>query len=200
MKFREHALAHRWCHGTGVEIGAAAHNPFGLPTRNVALREPFYEQAQIDLCGEVAPIDIEASAECIPLNDASQDFVISSHVAEHLPDLLRAFIEWNRLLKPGGICFIIHPLRNALPGDELRPLTSVEHYLDDFDKAHDRETHPLDGVVGGAGGHYHVAEPEILVRLVDVANRRSLLDWELVDMEPVDTKVGNGFTLVFRRR
>jgi SAM-dependent methyltransferase len=200
VKFPEHALAHSWCRGTGIEIGAAAHNPFGLQTRNVALREPFYEQAQIDACGEAAPIDIEASAERIPLEDASQDFVLSSHVVEHLPDVLRAFIEWDRLLRPGGICFIIHPLRNALPGDESRPLTSIEHYIQDYENATDRETHPLDGVVGGAGGHYHVAEPEHLVRLVEIACGRGLLNWELVDSEPADSKVGNGFTLVFKKR
>ena len=200
MKFPEHALAHRWCRGVGIEIGAAAHNPFGLRTRNVALREPFYEQAQIDMCGEAAAIDIEASAERIPLEDGSQDFVLSSHVAEHLPDLLRALIEWDRLIRPGGICFLIHPLRNALPGDESRPLTSIEHYLQDYEQAHDRQTHPLDGVTGGAGGHYHVAEPERLIRLVEIAGERGLLDWELVDTEQVDTKVGNGFTLVFKKR
>ncbi len=34
MKFIEHALAHQWCRGEGLEIGAAAHNRFGLLTRN----------------------------------------------------------------------------------------------------------------------------------------------------------------------
>ncbi len=33
--FRESALAHRYCRGTGLEIGGAAHNPFGLNTLNV---------------------------------------------------------------------------------------------------------------------------------------------------------------------
>ena len=94
MKFKQHALAHQWCQGEGIEIGAAAHNPFGLLTRNVALHEPFYEQAQRDMCGEVAPIDIEASAESIPLPDVSQDFVLSSHVLEHLPRAQR-LLAWN---------------------------------------------------------------------------------------------------------
>lgn len=200
MKFIEHALAHHWCRGEGLEIGAAAHNPFGLRTRNVALREAFYDQAQVDLCGEVTPIDIEASAEAIPLDDASQDFIVSSHVVEHLPDVVRALVEWDRLLKPGGICLIIHPLRNAFPGDELRPITTIAHYLEDFDRAHDRQTHPLEGVNGGVGGHYHVATPDSFSELVAVLNARALLAWERVAMEPVDTKVGNGFTLVYRKQ
>lgn len=199
MKFNEHGLAHQWCLGEGLEIGAAAHNPFGLRTRNVALHEPFYEQAQFEMCGEVAPIDIEATAESIPLSDASQDFIVSSHVVEHLPDLVRALIEWHRLLKPGGICFIVHPLRTALKGDERRPLTTVEHYLEDYQHAYDRTTHPLEGVVGGVGGHYHVASAESFNELVDVLNARALLSWECVAMEPRDTKVGNGFTLVYRK-
>lgn len=199
MKFNEHALAHHWCRGEGIEIGAAAHNPFGLRTRNVGLHEPFYEQAQFEMCGEVAAIDIGASAESIPLADASQDFVVSSHVVEHLPDTVRALIEWNRLLKPGGICFIVHPLRTALAGDERRPLTTIAHYLEDHERAHDRDTHPLDGVVGGVGGHYHVASAESFSEFVDVLNARSLLSWERVAMEPIDSKVGNGFTLVYRK-
>lgn len=68
----------------------------------------------------VALIDIKASADAIPLDDASQDFIVSSHVVEHLSNVVRALVEWDRLLKPGGISFIIHPLRNAFPGDELR--------------------------------------------------------------------------------
>jgi SAM-dependent methyltransferase len=199
MKFAEHALAHRWCRGEGLEIGAAAHNPFGLCTRNVALREAFYEQAQAEMCGEVAAIDIEASAEEIPLDNASQDFIVSSHVVEHLPDLIRALVEWDRLLRPGGICFIVHPLRDAFPGDESRPLTTIEHYLEDYEKVRDRQTHPLDGVNGGVGGHYHVASPESLSELLDMLNARGLLAWERVDMEAIDSKVGNGFTLVYRK-
>lgn len=199
MKFKQHALAHQWCQGEGIEIGAAAHNPFGLRTRNVALHELFYEQAQHEMCGEAAPIDIEASAESIPLPDASQDFVISSHVLEHLPDPIRALIEWDRLLRPGGICFIIHPLRNALPGDESRPLTATTHYMEDFENARDRLTHSLDGVIGGAGGHYHVATPDSLGELVEALNARSLLAWTQVAVEAVDSKVGNGFTLVYRK-
>jgi SAM-dependent methyltransferase len=200
LKFRQHALAHHWCRGEGLEIGAAAHNPFGLRTRNVALCEPFYERTQIELCGEAAAIDIEASAERIPLDDVSQNFVISSHVVEHLPNVIGAFLEWNRLLAPGGICFIIHPLRNALPGDESRALTPLRHYLEDYEKGYDRDTHPLDGVTGGRGGHYHVAEPGNLIQLVETLDVRSMLAWDLVDSEAVDTKVGNGFTLVFRKR
>lgn len=199
MKFKQHALAHQWCQGEGIEIGAAAHNPFGLRTRNIALREPFYEQAQRELCGDVAPIDIEASADSIPLPDASQDFVISSHVLEHLPDPIRALIEWDRLLRPGGICFIVHPLRNALPGDESRPLTTTAHYLEDFKVGRDRLTHPLDGVIGGVGGHYHVATPDSLAELIAVLNTRALLAWVQVATEAIDSKVGNGFTLVYRK-
>lgn len=118
---------------------------------------------------------------------------------EHLPDPIRVLIEWDRLLRPGGICFIIHPLRNALPGDESRPLTTTAHYLEDFGNARDRQTHSLDGVVGGAGGHYHVATPESLGELVEVLNARSLLAWTQVAVEVIDSKVGNGFTLVYRK-
>ena len=37
------------------------------------------------MCGEYAVIDVQAEAHALPFEDSSQDYVISSHVFEHLP-------------------------------------------------------------------------------------------------------------------
>jgi SAM-dependent methyltransferase len=200
MIFPEHALAHRLLDGLhGLEIGAAAHNPFGLHTRNVAPLEDFefyatYSERQ----GIPAqPVHIWATADKIPVDDGSEDFVISSHVVEHLPNLAAAFLEWDRVVRVGGYIFMIVPLRDALEDDRQRPITPLAHHIEDFYRQYTLDTHPLEGNVGRMG-HYHVYTAESLLAVVDWMRRKGLCDWELVAREDIDTKVGNGFTLAFR--
>src|SRR4051812_6834966 len=95
-------LAHKYCQGRGVELGAGAHNSFRLPgSINVS---PFSDdpegedykdclmnrQAQVDVCGSYAEIDLTGDAASIPVESGSQDYVISSHVIEHVPDPISA--------------------------------------------------------------------------------------------------------------
>jgi len=199
--FREHALAHQLLDGlTGLEIGAAAHNPFGLQTRNVALPEAneFYaEQSR----GEIivpAAVDIQAPGDNIPVPDRSEDFIISSHLVEHLPNLIGAFVEWDRILRDGGYVFMIVPLKGALPADNPRELTSLSHFVEDYNEKITLDTHPTDGVPGERAGHYHTFTPDSLLEVVNFMRQQGLCTWTLVAREDIDTKVGNGFTLVFK--
>ena len=129
--FPESRLAHKLLDRLeGLEIGPAAHNPFGLNTRNVGLaadRDPFdyefFKQSQLEMCGSFAAIDISADAADIPVPDDSTDFVLHSHVWEHLPNPLIALDEWVRVTRSGGYLFVIVPKRDAAalgqrsPGD-----------------------------------------------------------------------------------
>src|SRR5687767_12952902 len=104
LKHPEHALAHQLLDGlTGLEIGAAAYNPFGLHTRNVASMEDylFYANESRKLGHEPAPVHIFALADDIPVPSLSEDFILSSHVVEHLPNVINAFVEWNRIVRDG---------------------------------------------------------------------------------------------------
>jgi SAM-dependent methyltransferase len=199
--FREHALAHQLLDGlTGLEIGAAAHNPFGLRTRNVAHPEAdeFYVEPSHREIIVPAAVDIWAAADNIPVPDRSEDFIISSHLVEHLPNLIGAFLEWNRILRDGGYVFMIVPLKGALPADEWRELTAFSHFIEDYQQKMTLETHPIDDVPGGRAGHYHTFTPDSLLEVVNFMQQRGLCTWTLVAREDVDTKVGNGFTLVFK--
>ena len=200
-KFREHALAHFLLDGQrGLEIGASAHNPFGLNARNVAPKEDFdhYAQESHRLFGlEPAPVDIWAYAWDIPVPDQSEDFVISSHVVEHLPNPISTFIEWNRVTRNAGHIFMIVPIKGALPEDKLRELTPLQHFIEDYEQKLDLDAHPVHDVPGGRMGHYHTFSPESLLAIVDYMRAQGLCDWKLIAREDVDTKVGNGFTLVF---
>src|SRR5437868_64580 len=101
MRFPESANAHKWLDGLrGIEIGASAHNPFGLNTINVdndADPTSVFKKAEIDLCGEAARVDIVAEGDDLPFSTDKMDFVVSSHVIEHFVDPIKALGEWRRV-------------------------------------------------------------------------------------------------------
>ncbi len=204
-------LAFRYCKGTGIEIGAAAHNPFYLPgSLNLAIYSGdqnskaykdflMYRQEQVNTCGAYASIDIAAEAHAVPLKAASQNYVISSHVIEHIPDLISAFLEWDRIVKPGGILFIIFPKRNAIHADSIRPLTPLEHFIEDFQLKRDADSHPLESG-HSFWGHYHVFSLQTLIDLIGWSRSHVGLNWKVVHTEETDSKVGNGHTLVLKKK
>lgn len=193
--FPESALAHKWLDGLkGLEIGPSAHNPFGLNTRNVGIRDEIYENEQLSLVGEAARLDIVARADDIPLPDESEDFILSSHVIEHCPDLIKTLVEWYRIVKCGGYIFMIVPHRYAAPSDRGRSLTDWPHILVDFQKSTTDLTEPEAGKFGHC--HYHVFSPETMRDFIGRIFGSRLM---LVDFQEFDDKLGNGFTLVYRK-
>ena len=52
--------------------------------------------------------------ERVPLEDGSQDLVLSVEVLEHVADVARATAEIGRLLRPGGIAVVTTPCANPL--------------------------------------------------------------------------------------
>jgi ubiquinone/menaquinone biosynthesis C-methylase UbiE len=196
MKFKPSALAKKYCVGKGIELGAAAHNPFDLPECiNVAPREheEYYKNHQVEMCGEFREIDIHAHAENLPFDDDSHDYIISSHVVEHIPDLIGAFLEWRRILKPGGIVFIIFPKKNALPSDVGRPLSTI----DGFNFAH---LEPLTRAINErmTDNHIWVFSLQSMVDLINHCNHAYGLGWEIIESHETDDKVGNGHAVVCR--
>src|SRR5262245_1243176 len=156
--FPQHWLAHELLDGlSGLEIGAAAHNPFGLKTRNVARRErsEFYAEQQRAMGAEPARVDIWATADRIPVGNRSEDFVLSSHVLEHLPNVVGALFEWYRIGREGGYVFMTVPLEDALPEDARRELTSLDHFIECYRQKLTVETHPTVGVPDAGMGHCH---------------------------------------------
>lgn len=205
-------LAHEYCRGQGIELGAAAHNPFNLPNSiNVSPHsddpdDPEYEdfitykKHQIEICGLYAAVDLAGEASKIPVPDSSQDYIISSHVVEHVPDLIGGFLEWNRALVRDGIIFMILPKRDAAELDKMRGITPRQHYVEDFAFERTPETHPFDGVEPRRRGHYHVFSLQSMLDLINWCNRHVGLNWEILETEETDSKVGNGHTVVARYR
>jgi SAM-dependent methyltransferase len=198
---QESALAHSLLDGLkGLEIGPATHNPFGLNTKNVELpaAHEFYAAEQRRLSGLEPPrVDLWAAADSIPVPDQSEGFILTSHIVEHLPNIVAAFLEWDRIIIDGGYVFMIVPHKWAFAPDATRDLTSFEHFIQDYLQNASLDSHPLDGVPGGRMGHYHTFTPDSVLQVVEWMCRKRLCDWKLVAREDIDTKVGNGFTLVF---
>jgi SAM-dependent methyltransferase len=190
--FPESKLAHRYLDGlTGLEIGASAHNPFGLDTKNVDIADEFnrstYKKRELQISGEVAPIDIVAPGDRIPVPDASADFIISSHVLEHFADPIAALLEWYRIVRPDGYIYMIvpHMERTFDRGRERTTLASLQaRHAGTSVATPDPET-----------GHCNYWVTEDIVELVRSIGQ----GWELVDFQDTDDKIGNGFTVVLRK-
>lgn len=142
-------LGARFLRGEGLEIGAL-HRPFPAPSgarvryvdrhTTAALREDYPELAA-EPFAEVEVIDDGERLATVP--DASADFVIASHVLEHMQDPIGALRAWLRVVRPGGVVVLALPDRRQ-DIDARRGPTSLEHVLADH----------RDGGAGSRAVHY----------------------------------------------
>lgn len=177
----QYELATRYLAGLqGVEIGGAAHNRYPVEAINIdrsRVPDAAYRDAQVQLAGEVAAVDLVAEGDRLPLPDKSTDFVLASHVIEHFPDPVGALLEWERVAT--RYLFIVVP-HHERTFDAGRPLSSVEELLQRHEErfASDEDRH---WSVWDCGG------------FVDLCRTLGL---EVVATEDPDRKVGNGFAVV----
>jgi SAM-dependent methyltransferase len=159
---RDSALAHRWLDGLkGVEIGGAAHNAFHLDTLNV---------------DRTRDMDTVYKRE-EPFADDAFDFVLASHVLEHLPDPIRALQEWRRVAR--RYVFVVLPHRDRT-FDRDRPVTPVEELL----RRHEQ------GLRSDDDRHGTVWTCESFLELCE------RLGVEVLEHQDPDDKQGNGFAVV----
>lgn len=129
-------IARRVLRGEGIEIGAL-HRAFPVPpgvrVRYVdrmsqhELRRQYPEMEN----AEFVPVDIVDDGErLVRFADASLDFVIASHFLEHCQDPIGAIENFLRVLRPGGVAYIIVP-QHENQFDRDRPVTTLEHLLRD---------------------------------------------------------------------
>jgi SAM-dependent methyltransferase len=126
--------------GSGVEIGAG-HWPFPTPEavehvtfvsrhRPEDERRLFPEVPTEHNFGRVDVIaDIDNDGLC-EFADDSQDFVIASHVLEHLAAPIAGFEEMLRVTRPGGMVIIVLPDRR-FTFDKHRDGTPLSHLLEE---------------------------------------------------------------------
>lgn len=199
MKSPTSALANSLLTGLkGIEMGASAHNPFGLDTINVDWTDSLdtsWKKEELERCGETAKVDVIADGTKLPFKDGEWDFVISSHCLEHNFDTLGALKEWLRVVKPGGFVFTIfpHPERTF---DKGRPRTK----LTELEMRHSgRIPHP--NMVGLEPTiHTWVLYHHTVWHLDDALECAARIGGcEVVATQDADDKVGNGFTFVLKK-
>jgi SAM-dependent methyltransferase len=133
------ALLCRFLSGAGVELGPG-HVPFRVPLAGVTVRYvdrwdpegsrhlfPELEGAAFPPPDIVADLDTDRLSS---LADGSQDFVIASHVLEHLVDPLGMLEEIHRVLRVGAVAILMLPDRRHT-FDADRAATSLSHLIDD---------------------------------------------------------------------
>lgn len=122
-KLLEHSdLVPKYLHGQGVEIGA-----FTTPVPGIT---PIHFDRFGHYAGQPTLAEYLGDACALPVFDSSVDHVVTSHVLEHVANPVAAFREWCRVLKDQGIIYLVVPHR-ALTFDRPRPLTTVDHMLQD---------------------------------------------------------------------
>ncbi len=196
LRFPPSELAPRWCRGRGLLIGESLHNRFDNVT-GLTVAAPdwadfaFFARSQYDLAGGYVRPNIWAEADDLPVPNESADFVLSSHVVEHLPDLVGALAEWHRVLRPGGVVYAVVPHRDALPADRDLPITELSHFVLDYWAHATADTHP-----GERRGHYHRFTKESLLELVEWAAADTPANFTVLHWADRDDRVGNGHVLV----
>jgi len=67
------------------------------------------------------------------IKNNSYNFLLASHVIEHIANPIKAILEWKRIVKINGILVIIAPdMRNTY--DKNRPTTEVNHIIKDYNE------------------------------------------------------------------
>lgn len=142
LRWLENRLIARHLHGKGVEIGALWRKfPVARDAKTwyVDRVRPNQLQHEYPEVGSklIAP-DVVAEAPQLPFADSSLDFVIASHVLEHMPQPLSTLVNWYQSLAPGGVLILKVPDKRYT-FDSRRPRTPLSHLIDDeapggFDK------------------------------------------------------------------
>jgi SAM-dependent methyltransferase len=169
----------RHLRGNGIEVGPGS-NPFSIPPdarvryvdrwtpTEARLLYPELPEAEFSEPDVVSNLDVDRLdmfATC------SLDFVIASHVLEHLADPLGFLVEIHRVLRPGGVTIVLLPDRRRT-FDRTRPPTPLEHLIEDHARAVTRvaDEHIEEFLALADRGASFTIVP-------DGANREAFFDW-----------------------
>jgi ubiquinone/menaquinone biosynthesis C-methylase UbiE len=204
MIINRESIAAMYLRGQGIEIGACAAPLKVLPGCVVKYvdRLPLEELKKHHPDNQnYVPVDIVDDGEALSeVPDSSQDFVIASHVIEHCEDPIKAVGNWIRVLKPGGVLYMIVPDKRYI-FDKNRSITPLWHVRLDrlIGPRWHRLTHYLEWVrvIDGKRGlevwkharrtqkdgisiHFHVWTQAEIMKLLGYLKKRLPFEVELV--------------------
>ncbi len=153
--------------GHGLEIGPL-HRPLdthpGMKVDYVdrhtveELRRDYPELRDLKL---IEPHIIDDAETLKNIRPESYDFVVAAHVIEHMKNPLAAVENWVRVLKPGGLLYLIVPDKRAT-FDVQRVRTTLGHIILDYlrPSAERDFEHYLDYAIHVQKAEWHTALPE----------------------------------------
>jgi SAM-dependent methyltransferase len=132
LRWLENRLLARHFRGRGVEIGALWRK-FPVPSQAAVyyvdrISDADLQQHYAEVTQPIVPPDVVADATRLPFLPASLDFVIASHVLEHLPFPLAALRHWYDVLRPGGVLLLKIPDKRYT-FDVKRERTPLQHLV-----------------------------------------------------------------------
>jgi SAM-dependent methyltransferase len=155
LRWIENKALGRHLRGKGVEIGALWRK-FPAPAKAIVSYVDRSDSPKLQ--GEYPGLDklirpdVVADASQLPFSDGSLNFVIASHVLEHMPFPLAALRSWYAVLSSGGVLILKIPDKRYT-FDVKRARTSLQHLIEEDlnPEAFDRRCHFEDWVqhVGG---------------------------------------------------
>jgi SAM-dependent methyltransferase len=131
-------VAARYVRGLGIEVGAL-HVPLKLPRRATVRYVDFLpietlreHHAHLEDEGYTltAPDIVDNGERLESFAAASLDFVVANHFIEHTEDPIGTLRNHLRVLRPGGILFMVVPDKRGT-FDQPRDLTQLEHLIRD---------------------------------------------------------------------
>jgi len=204
LRWLENRSLARHLRGRGVEIGALWRK-FPVPARarvyyvdRIAGED--LQQHYGEISGPLVAPDVVADATQLPFRSGSLDFIIASHVLEHLLFPLAGLRHWYDILRPGGVLLLKIPDKR-FTFDAKRERTALQHLIEEdadsstFDKrAHFEDW--VEHVVGCPRGspqfeqqvthllqsdysiHYHVWTDADIRAIADYTRTAMRLEWE----------------------
>jgi SAM-dependent methyltransferase len=166
--------------GSGVELGPG-HAPFpvfkpGTTVRYIDRWQPFENKDLFPELGDATFVEPDFVADLnterlAMLHDASQDFVICSHVLEHVAEPIGLVADVHRVLRPGGIALILLPDRHRT-FDRNRAPTTLNHLIAEFQAGvTEVDTQHLEEFVEQTGGSLGTTEAERIANIDLYLNR-----------------------------
>ena len=104
------------------------------------------------------------------IRNESFDFLLTSHVLEHIPDVLGTLHQWLRVVRPGGAVMFLLPDPcdpSWDTGEKARLATAPEHFIQEL----------RNPTLVRANEHEHLREHAIMVRGMGETYKRTKDDW-----------------------
>lgn len=88
------------------------------------LRENIWSNEEFDYIHDATRLESIA--------DATYDFLLASHILEHVANPVKALKEWHRVLRPAGSLLVLLPNKEHT-FDHRRPYTPLAHLIEDYE-------------------------------------------------------------------